>query len=349
MYHGGSRNISPLLLHLIQPLLYGRIMVDIFIVLSGFCLMIPVVSSQDKTLRGGIFPFLIRRARRILPPYYAALAFMILTILALPYLQRSTGTAWDITQPSLLIPVVASHLFLIHNWSPEWIYKIDTPLWSVATEWQIYFLFPFLLLPAWRRGGALLLLAAAGAVSGIPLFILGDKIELAVPWFILLFAGGIAGADAVYNHSSFYETIRKSEWWPKLFLISGGILAFCLLHKPQFWSSSLFVRDLGMGAFTVTLIVTGALYSQEGKFSGIGNLFKLLGSQGMLWLGACSYSLYLVHYPVVSLMNLFLHNRGYSANITLLLLLTLGVPISIACARIFYLLFERPFLKHKPL
>src|SRR3954471_12542899 len=47
----------------------GHYAVDVFIVLSGYCLMLPLLR-----LKGGLpfLPFMLRRAIRILPTYYAA-------------------------------------------------------------------------------------------------------------------------------------------------------------------------------------------------------------------------------------------------------------------------------------
>src|SRR4051794_40542870 len=51
-------------------LLYGYLGVPVFIVLSGFVLMLPVVSrGRGLELPGGARKFIRRRARRILPPY----------------------------------------------------------------------------------------------------------------------------------------------------------------------------------------------------------------------------------------------------------------------------------------
>src|SRR6266567_178843 len=52
---------------------YGHYAVDVFIVISGFCLMFPVVASPGGDLRSGLGRYFKRRALRILPPYYAAL------------------------------------------------------------------------------------------------------------------------------------------------------------------------------------------------------------------------------------------------------------------------------------
>ena len=38
-----------------------------------------------------------------------------------------------------------SHLFLLHNLNASWIYDFNGTLWSIATEWQIYFVFALLL------------------------------------------------------------------------------------------------------------------------------------------------------------------------------------------------------------
>lgn len=56
-------------------LAYGHLAVDVFIVLSGFCLMLPV--ARFKELRGGARHFFARRARRILPPVYACIVLCL--------------------------------------------------------------------------------------------------------------------------------------------------------------------------------------------------------------------------------------------------------------------------------
>ena len=56
---------------------YGHYAVPVFIVLSGYCLMLPVVRNGNGTLPKGFMDFMRRRARRILPPYYAALVLFV--------------------------------------------------------------------------------------------------------------------------------------------------------------------------------------------------------------------------------------------------------------------------------
>ncbi|WP_410959855.1 acyltransferase family protein, partial [Salmonella sp. SAL4356] len=72
-------------------LVTGHLAVSIFIVISGFCLALPVVAAGDR-MRDGSLNFFKRRARRILPPYYGALAFSLLLIATV--LGKKTGSLW---------------------------------------------------------------------------------------------------------------------------------------------------------------------------------------------------------------------------------------------------------------
>src|SRR5205807_888516 len=98
--------------------------VTTFIVISGFCLMLPVAIAGG-TLKGGAKQFYQRRARRILPPYYAALALSVAIALA---------RGVPVTNGSLI-----SHALLIHDFGASWIFDINGALWSIAVEWQLYF------------------------------------------------------------------------------------------------------------------------------------------------------------------------------------------------------------------
>src|SRR3954452_18643946 len=55
--------------------IYGRFAVVVFIVLSGFSLGLS--PARHGWRLGGVSPFAYRRARRILPAYWAALAFSL--------------------------------------------------------------------------------------------------------------------------------------------------------------------------------------------------------------------------------------------------------------------------------
>jgi peptidoglycan/LPS O-acetylase OafA/YrhL len=129
---------------LLQWTQYGQIAVAIFIVLSGFCLMLPVADLQSN-FRGGLPRFFYRRARRILPPYYAAMALSLFLIWMCGPLEPS--------RQQLSHTTLIAHLLLLHNVNADWNHAINGPMWSVATEWQIYFVFALVLLPIQRKFG----------------------------------------------------------------------------------------------------------------------------------------------------------------------------------------------------
>ena len=79
---------------------HGHFAVAVFIVLSGYCLMRPVANDPRGRLRGGIVGYLGRRARRILPPYYAALGLCWLLIAVVPGLNQAQGLRWDRALPA---------------------------------------------------------------------------------------------------------------------------------------------------------------------------------------------------------------------------------------------------------
>jgi peptidoglycan/LPS O-acetylase OafA/YrhL len=176
----------------------GHYAVAVFIVLSGFCLMMPVVRDEGR-LRGGFRRYILRRARRILPPYYAAIALSLALIAWCPRLSQAHDPRWEIALPafslnSSLIP----HLLLVHNMSPSAAYRIDPPMWSVATEWQIYFSLPILIL-IWRRWGVAALVASGFGIGLflVPLFDIfirfvypGCLVSTMCPWYFGLFALG---------------------------------------------------------------------------------------------------------------------------------------------------------------
>lgn len=104
---------------------FGFLGVPVFIVLSGYLLMLPVAQNANRLPKGFIY-YIRSRARRILPPYYAALALSLLLILFVPILQQPSGTQWDSKVP-VTVPDVVLHALLLQDFSAESIGKINGP------------------------------------------------------------------------------------------------------------------------------------------------------------------------------------------------------------------------------
>ena len=354
-YYGltAEASLPPLAAHLTYWLYLGRSAVDIFIVLSGYCLMLPVIRSGRLSGRTG--EFLRRRARRILPPYYAALGVSLLAIAVLSPLHDPShpNALWNEALPAFTPGVIISHLLLIHNFDPAWHSRIDYPMWSVATEWQIYFLFPLVLLPIWRRGGSAAAVAAAFVIGLVPLFLFFDRFSGVSPQFLGLFALGMAAADLNFSQRSTLVRWRERLPWGGM---SAGLLAVLVVVslKHSSWPEAVAGKDILVGGATACLLVACTRYltrrhetatDQSPPTYGRSPLaLRLMESRPAVGLGTFSYSLYLVHAPVLALCQSVLRPLHLPPTLGLGLMLILGVPLALAFSYLFHLAFEKPFL-----
>lgn len=320
----------------------GRYSVILFIVLSGYCLMLPVVRSAGGTLKGGVQGYFARRARRILPPYYAALGLSLL-LMALAYGVKYDAPPSMYSQlPAFTPGVIVSHLLLIHNLKVDWEFKINGPLWSVATEWQIYFVFAFVLLPVWRRFGLVAAVAAGFVVGLLPHFVL-HRLDMAAPWFIGLFALGMAGAVLTFSPDANYQRWRTRLPWGWMTLVGSGALFYGLLHPYGIGGREWQMDTLG-GLISLCLILwlaQSALRPSVQKPVGL----RLLESRLPVTLGLFSYSLYLTHAPLEDVIrHILLPRLGLGVRADMAIMLLVAVPFCVVAAYLFHLAFERRFM-----
>jgi peptidoglycan/LPS O-acetylase OafA/YrhL len=340
-YSGGKS--SPLGLPFTRLLQYGGFSVAIFIVLSGYCLMLPVARSKKGYISGSLVDYFKRRGRRILPAYYLAIVFCVLLSLAILVAQTVIGLPWSdvgerLYSPNFSFFDVLSHLLLIHNFfEPPHIWTINGPMWSIALEWQIYFLFPFLLLPIWRRFGLLPAVGTAFLVGLTPHFLLNRFMEMSHPWFVGVFALGMAAADIGFSQKPSLIWLRKYLPWGMLTAIFASF-AF-ITHRlilPQWFSESF----AGLTAACMLIYCTN--FFIDGKRFPL--IVRLLEMPIPLALGKFSYSLYLFHAPVLIAMIQFLLSLHLSNTMMMAMLYLVVVPMLVGICYLFYLVFERPFL-----
>ena len=321
-------------------LTHGRFGVCVFIVLSGYCLMLPIVRSGGK-LRGGFWEYVRRRSQRILPSYHAALGLSLLLFAIIPVsLYPQMGMHWSFAYPVFTPENILSHIALLHNLRPDSIFKINGPLWSVATEWQIYFVFALLLLPLWRSLGLVATVAIAFGIGLIPHFYQRELLEEASFWYLGLFALGMAGAVINFSSQPVYAWWRKEVPWDE---IGRGLLLVAI--AVRLWNGvppaeAKMVEDCLAGFAIACLLVAWTRQLTSGQLR-ISPVLSLLQSRVVVGLGVFSYSLYLIHMPVLGVVQLgisFLHLTPLK---TLVALLAIAVPICLICAYGFYQLFER--------
>jgi len=325
---------------------WGEYAVDVFIVLSGYSLMLPIARSDANRLRGGFAGYIKRRAWRILPPYYAALIIGLALCFVVPAERLALHPG------ALSLGSVLSHLLLVHNIKAPWARSIDPPMWSVATEWQIYFLFPSLLLPAWRRFGNAAVIILGFSIGMLPIFLSrGRWFWWASPWFLGLFCLGMVGA--VQAHPGPARTRksmsrRSSAGW--LTACFFGLLCFVSVYLPADVKRYPYLMDSLVGAVTVLFL---AYCAQQDKArisnGGTAMALRILESRTAVWLGMVSYSLYLVHAivmiylcdPVSSFVAAAIPGEPPLAFVAQAAFNLFSVLV---ISYVFYLFFEKPFV-----
>jgi peptidoglycan/LPS O-acetylase OafA/YrhL len=309
--------------------IYGRFGVVVFIVLSGFSL---ALSPARRGWRlGGIRGFARRRALRILPAYYAALAF-------------SLAVAWLVVPPpGELVPdakSVAVNGLLVQN-----LVGAPTPdrsFWSIAVEAQLYVAFPLLLLMV-RRWGAMVMLATVTLVVatvgilgphvfGLDVFVIQSPPDLAALFAVGVVTAGIVGAGAA----------RRSWPWPALALAAAAPVLAMIAWRGSVWTlDHLFWVDLALSP-AVACLLAGLAGGRPAP------LLRLLEARPIRGLGASSYSLYLTHGPIVVVVyEKVVAGRVRQGVPAFVVSLALLVPLTIAFAHVFARAFEIPFRRRR--
>jgi peptidoglycan/LPS O-acetylase OafA/YrhL len=314
------------------PLLYGHLAVAVFIVVSGFSLALAPLRNGGR-LPGGVRRFIRRRAWRILPAYWVAL--VLSTVVAATLLHSVTGTG-------AIAKSLAVHGLLVQDAIGS--QAPNGAFWSIAIEWQIYFLFPLILWVARRRGvevAAALTVAvvvAAHLVARVgPPF---DKVDHLTPQFLALFALGVLAVHLGRGERA-AQLRRPAE--AAAATAFAAVVAFALIAGSERTVAAYFWVDLAFGLAAACLLC--ALCA-----GGAAWIRRPLQSRAGLRLGLFSYSIYLMHAPVVGVVDVdVVRPLGLPPVAHFAALVAIGLPAVLAVCWGFHLLFEAPFLRHRDL
>jgi peptidoglycan/LPS O-acetylase OafA/YrhL len=300
----------------------------------------PIVASSDKQLRGGLKGYLFRRARRIFPPYYGALALSLAFYAVWNAVKQKANPGSGSWGEYAFDPQnIVLHVLMLHDLSPRWIGAINPPMWSVAVEWHLYFFLPLLLLPLWRRAGTLCMLLAATFLGLGPHFLLGPSVNLdwAHPWLLVLFAFGMAGAILAPDVNNAKSLVGRAALLP-IALVAAALFVLIRAKIPK----EAWLEDVVVGIAATTLILW--LQRRNDALPGSKNRMRdWLESRLATALGRFSYSIYLIHFLIVWTIPPVAHGLHLSITAALFLGVFCGIPVALAAAYMFYLVLERPF------
>ncbi len=318
--------------------------VDLFMVLSGFCLFLPLCKSPESLANWNIKQYFVRRVRRIVPPYYAAILYAILLPQVLVILFRVLGQKAN-WQPFPAPLDFFSHLFFVHTLFLSTWEGINGSFWSLGLEAQFYLTFPLVVF-AFRRFGTRVFWAMIGIsmlYRALADFVLSPQSSGAAQFLYSIFflgrwmqfALGMAAAWLVAKH-------WKAKQWRSP--VAGSVaIALCAALYALAVSSfasvlpRLPLRDLLLGLSYAGLIIALCVTKTP--------LRALFENKAMVGLGFISYSFFLIHQPTAWFFSEMMKKKlGVGGETLFYALCSAGFLVVLGISYLFFVVFERPFL-----
>lgn len=249
--------------------------VDFFFVLSGFVIAAAYAKRfEDRTV--GLTAFMGLRFGRIYPLHLFILLAMLALEIMLLLLDFSGVTSRAPFHGNRSLDALVSNLALLHSFGVEDRLTWNGPSWSIAAEMWMYLLFAVTFL-VFRRAG----------------------------WLVLLLLGALAALLLFYHSPNALNTTYSMGFVRCLYGFALGTGMFWLSQRQlapagTLWEIGaaivvvLFVSQIGGGLLTLLapwVFAAAVLVFAQGK----GKLSHSLEGRHFVWLGAISYSTYMIH------------------------------------------------------
>jgi len=300
----------------------GFIGVDMFFVISGY-LITSIISRELKEGRFTFRRFYERRIRRILPALWA----MLIVCVPVSWWLMLPVDAEPMGKSALWSTLAMANVYFWREVSTDYFAPQSSQfpflhLWSLGVEEQFYLLWPVMLLMVQRftRQGASVLGAALAVIIVLASTVLAE-------WLL---------ATQQIRFAYYMLPPRAGQ------LALGAALALTRLPlaSPSTVAGAHLAGAVGWGL----VILSFATLTEHDPFPGWRGLLPTLGSAALilsgqlspvqgwtaplrarpaLWLGRCSYSAYLWHWPVLAWWRYLWGQPGTVAGLALLVLILL--------------------------
>jgi peptidoglycan/LPS O-acetylase OafA/YrhL len=281
---------------------YGHYGVNLFFIISGFVIFM----TLEKTVRP--LDFVVSRFSRLFPVYWVAiiLTFALTHALGLPGKLVSLGAA-------------AANMLMLHNLFR--VPHVDGVYWTLEVELLFYFGMFFLFRIrglGWIHGALMVLLA-----TRLLYFAMKQAFGIDLPWIlyrlsILAFIPWFAIGISIY-----LATSRKG---PGVWNAPARTVAMAI--------ATLWIVD-SMGLAALALAMAAVVYlAASGQLTWLRNPV-------LVWLGAISYPLYLIHENIGWSVQLRLVDMGVPTDLIILVTLALALGLASLLNRI----VEKPAMR----
>ncbi len=284
---------------------YGRMAVQVFLVIAGF-LAARGMSARGEALTVSPLPLIWKRYLRLAVPYLAAIGLAIMA--------AAMADRW---LDDDAIPARATFLqWLAHATLLHGILGVDAlsaGVWYIAIDFQLFVLMALLLWAGRIRllAPALVILVACSSLFWFNRDASWDN------WAIYFFGAYGLGAAAWWAS----ERKQMSAWLGVILTVVVAAL----------------VIDFRL---RIALALSVALLLGFGRRSGL--LEQWPNARPLAFLGQISYSIFLVHFPVLLIANALYAQSGLDSPLSTLVCLGLAVAASLLAAQAFYRWIESP-------
>jgi peptidoglycan/LPS O-acetylase OafA/YrhL len=294
-----------LIYHLYPSLLPGGFVgVDVFFVISGFLITGHLWRGYQRDGQVRLLDFWGRRARRLVPS--AALVLVVTWVVSRIVLPpgRLADTAEQIRASALYF----QNWQLAHD-AVNYLTSGDaaTPVqhfWSLSVEEQFYLIWPLLFVLAAlagrrqgsARSGRIVLagLVVTLVAASLAYSVYETRVDRAAAYFVTttrIWELGAGGMLALLPRSTSVDRVLRGQGWLGWAGLAAVLAsAFALRGTSAFPGALALLPVLG----AVMLIVGGSDLGRHGPA-------RLMSARPMVFLGGISYSLYLWHWPMISL------------------------------------------------
>jgi peptidoglycan/LPS O-acetylase OafA/YrhL len=275
----------------------ARVAFVMFFVLSGYLLYRPFArAALGEGPPASIRSYLLRRAARIMPAYYLALAGTLALL----------ASAGDVTGRRLVEGAELPLFFVFgQNYSPATLLHLNAATWTLAVEVAFYLMLPVVALVALRRCHrsvrSQVVLLASLVLAGIAWNVVdyaagwGPVASHSPPSFLPYFACGMLVALAAECHRA--GTLGPLGRRATVLLVAAAAITLVANgywhatdHNPNAFLIEA-VADLPAAVAFASLIAAISI----GTGSGLG----WLAAAPLAWFGQISYGFYLWHIPLI--------------------------------------------------